>query len=458
VSKTDMTKLLARLLLAAFPLVAAVAANGEPLVLTAELRGGIGPPSAAYVQRVLDQARDSGAALVVLSLDTPGGLDTSMRDIIQAMLASPIPVAVYVAPKGARAASAGTFLLYASHIAAMAPGTNTGAATPVAIGMGGDRERRADDDKGDAKSRKAPRGDAMENKAMHDAVAYLRSLAELRGRNAEWAEKAVVEADSIPASQALSERVIDIVADDLRDLLRQAHGRKVKLASGERALELEGATLRAIAPNWKEALLGAIANPNVALILLMIGVYGLLFEFYAPGTGIPGVLGGIALLLGLYGLALLPVNLVGVALILLGLGLLVAEAFMPSFGVIGIGGVVAFAAGLLFLIDAEAELPGFAISWGVIVPLVLINAAAIALLGVFALRSRARPPTTGKEAMVGSTVVALEDFDREGWVQAFGERWKARSGAPLARGARARITGVDGLTLSVQPEDEGDKR
>jgi membrane-bound serine protease (ClpP class) len=403
---------------------------------------------------VLDSARASHADLVVVSIDTPGGLDRSMRDMIQALLASPVPVAMFVSPSGSRAASAGTYLLYASHIAAMAPGTNLGAATPVAIGIGGEPEKKPSDKSDDAKSPKS--GSAMEAKAMHDAAAYLRSLAQMRGRNAEWSEKAVRQSESLSAVEALKLDVIDVVATDVPDLLQKLDGRTVKVAEGTKTLKLAGATTTAIAPNWKEQLLGTISDPNIALLLMMAGVYGLLFEFMSPGTAVPGVAGSIALLLGLYGLALLPVNYVAVALLLLGLGMMVAEAFLPTFGVIGVGGIVAFTAGVLMLIDAD--IPGFTIQWGLVVPIVIANALVLAAIGAYALRSRRRPPVAGAEAMVGGSVEALEDFDSEGWVRAFGERWRARSSVPMKRGARGQIAAIDGLLLIVNPDDNGGTR
>jgi membrane-bound serine protease (ClpP class) len=424
-----------------------------PQVISAEIRGGIGPATAAYFVRVLDHARTVDADLVVVSLDTPGGLDRSMREMIQALLASPVPVAMYVSPSGARAASAGTYLLYASHVAAMAPGTNLGAATPVAIGLGGGEPDKAKDGKadGDAKPKST-----MESKAMHDAAAYLRSLAQMRGRNAEWGEKAVRQSESLSADEALKLSVIDVIARDTAGLVKELDGRAVKIGETSKKLALAGAAIVPVAPNWKEQLLGTISDPNIALLLMMAGVYGLLFEFMSPGTAVPGVAGSIALLLGLYGLALLPVNYVAVALLLLGLAMMVAEAFLPTFGVIGIGGIVAFVAGMLFLIDAE--IPGFTISWGFVVPIALANAVAIALIGAYALRSRRRPSVAGGEAMIGTSAEALEDFDNEGWVRAHGERWRARSSAPMKQGEVARIAAIEGLTLVVRPHHKGEGR
>lgn len=421
-------------------------------VVVAEIDGAISPATSDYFLRALDEAKRSQAELLVLRLNTPGGLDSSMREMIQGVLASPVPVAAYVAPSGARAASAGTYLLYASHIAAMAPGTNLGAATPVAIGIGGDQTppARPADEKG-----RAPAGSTMERKVMQDAAAYLRSLAQMRHRNAEWAEKAVREAASLSAEDALKLKVVDIVAADLPDLLRQADGRNVTLAQGDHKLDLSSNTVTVVGHNWKERLLAAIADPNIALILMMLGIYGLLFEFYTPGFGVAGVIGIISLLLALYALAMLPINAVGVLLLLVGIALMAAEAFFPSFGALGIGGVAAFVVGALMLVDADV--PGLTVSLAFILPLSIVSALVLAGLGTFALRARRRTVVSGAEAMVGGTAVALEDFEREGWVLVSGERWQAHSTSPVQRGMKVRIEAIDGLVLEVQPERKGDE-
>lgn len=421
-------------------------------VKVAEIHGAISPASASYFLRVLAEAERDQAALLVLKLDTPGGLDVAMREMIQGILASPVPVATWVAPAGARAASAGTYLLYASHLAVMAPGTNLGAATPVAIGIGGEAGRPPGAEKpGDGKER-APAVGALEKKAIHDAAAYIRSLAQMRGRNAEWAEKAVRDAESLSAAEALAQKVVDIVATDLPDLLRQAEGRQVRLVASDATLRLADASVVVVLPNWQERLLAIIANPNVALILMMLGVYGLLFEFYTPGFGVAGIIGAISLLLALYALAMLPINATGALLLLLGVLLMATEAFVPSFGAFGIGGMVAFIAGALMLVDAKV--PGLQVSLAFIVPLAVVSALVLVALGNLALRARRQPALAGIEAMPGSTVVALEDIHFEGWVQAFGERWRARSTAPLRRGARATVMALDGLTLLVRPEEQ----
>lgn len=432
-------------------LLAAGAAAAQAVV--AEVGGAIGPATAAYFERALGQARAMNAAVLVLRIDTPGGLDSAMREMIRGILASPVPVAAFVAPSGARAASAGTYLMYASHVAAMAPGTNLGAATPVQIGLGsGGGEAAPDDGKTQRGEKPAKSGAAMEAKIKHDAAAYLRSLAQLRGRNAEWAQAAVVDAESLSAEEALRRNVIDLIAADVPDLLAKLEGREIRIGDARRKLATAGATQIAVEPNWKERLLGFISDPNIALILMMLGVYGLLFEFYSPGMAVPGVAGGISLLLAAYGLALLPLNFVGVALLLLGIALMVAEAFVASFGALGIGGVAAFVAGALMLVDADV--PGLRISLSLVVPLAVTSAAVVAGIAAFALRARRRPAVAGAEGMVGGLAEAIEDFEREGSVRAFGEVWRARSSAPLARGQRARVRAVEGLVLKVEPESD----
>lgn len=424
-------------------------------VVVAEIDGAISPPTAAYFQRALEQAGQAQAELLVLRLNTPGGLDASMREMIRDILASPVPVATYVSPSGARAASAGTYLLYASHIAAMSPGTNLGAATPVAIGIGGGQPSGPPGDEKPAPGGGSPGGSAMEKKVVQDAVAYLRSLAQMRGRNVEWAEKAVREAASLSAGDALKLDVVDYVAVDLAHLLKQADGRSVTMEDGERRLDLAEPAIVVVEPNWQESLLEAIANPNIALILMMLGVYGLLFEFYNPSFGVAGIVGVICLLLAMYALAMLPINAAGALLLLAGIVLMAAEAFFPSFGVLGIGGVVAFVVGALMLVDAEV--PGMEISLAFVLPLAAASALAMAGIGGFALRARRRPVVSGTEALVGGTAEALDDFEGKGWVLAFGERWQARGEGPMKRGERVRITAVDGLTLVVQPERKGDE-
>jgi len=375
-------------------------------------------------------------------MDTPGGLDTSMRAIIRDILASPVPVAAYVAPSGARAASAGTFILYASHIAVMAPGTNLGAATPVAIG-GVDAPEKSKDGKKD----EGP--GAMARKAMNDAAAYIRSLAQLRGRNADWGERAVREAASLSAEEALKLKVIDVVAADLPQLLERLDGRVLDLNGKKITLATRGAATTAFEPDWRTRFLAVITNPAIAYALLLVGIYALFLEFTNPGLVLPGVAGAVSLLIALYALHLLPVNYAGLALILLGIGLMTAEAFLPAFGSLGIGGAIAFVVGSVMLVDTD--LPGF----GVPLPLILGLAAASALflIGVMgvALKGRKRPVVSGRETMIGSVGEVLEDFDGEGWAHVQGETWRVKSGSPLKAGQRVSVAAMDGLVLKVEP-------
>ncbi len=422
---------------------ALAAAGDEPRVAVVPLDGAIGPASADFVKRAIERAAKDGTQLVVLRMDTPGGLDTSMREIIKAILASPVPVATFVAPSGARAASAGTYILYASHIAAMAPGTNLGAASPVFIGGGG----------GDEKGKKGE--DTLTRKATNDAVAYIRGFAQMRHRNAEWAERAVRQAVSLPANEALKLKVIDLVAPDVPALLRSLDGRGVQVLDGRKVLKTAGAPVHEVEPDWRTKVLGVITNPSIAYILILVGAYALLFEFMNPGLVLPGVVGAIALLVALYALHLLPVNYAGLALIFLGIGFMIAEAFFPAYGSLGIGGLIAFVIGSVMLIE-DTDLPGFEIPYGVIAGVAAASAAFLLVLFGMLARSRRAAVVSGREQMVGASAEALEDFAREGWARVHGERWKVRSPEPVRRGERLRVTAIDGLTLDVVRE--GDAR
>lgn len=429
------------------PVATSHAAPQQP-VYVVPLKGAVGPASAHVVIRGIEQAHKGGAQLVVIEMDTPGGLDLSMRDIIQAILASPVPVASYVFPGGARAASAGTYILYASHIAAMAPGTNLGAASPVAIGIGGPHKPETGPASAPAS---APAEDTMTRKQMHDASAYIRGLAQLRKRNAEWAERAVREAVSLSASEAVDQRVADLVAPDLSSLLRQLDGKRIEVAGATRVLHTADAPVVTIEPDWRSRLLAVITEPSVALILMMIGIYGLIFEFSTPGMVVPGVVGAICLLLGLFALQMLPVNYAGLALIALGIGCMVAEMFLPTFGALGVGGIIAFAFGAVMLIDTD--IPGFGIPLALVGVMSLVSAAFIFGMSALMLRARKRPVVSGADTMVGSTGVVIDDFDLDGWASVHGEQWRVHSNAPLSRGQPVRVTGRRGLVLDVIATD-----
>ena len=430
--------------------------SGRALLLT--LEGAIGPATSDYIVRGIEKAAEQRATLVIIQMDTPGGLDTAMRDIIKAILNSPVPVVTWVAPSGSRAASAGTYILYASHVAAMAPATNLGAATPVPVGggpgpgsddSGGKEKDKAADDEQPAEP--APARGGPEAKAIEDAVAYIRGLAERTGRNADWAERAVRESVSLSAERAVEENVVDLIAADMGELLRAIDGRTVSTEAGDVVIRSEGITVERVAPDWRTELLAVITSPTVAYMLLLAGIYGLIFEGYNPGAIVPGVVGAICLLLALYAFQILPVNYAGLALIVLGVILMISEVFVPSFGVLGIGGIVAFVVGSIILMDTEV--PGFGLPTALIGSVAAVGGSAVMGIVWFAVRARRQPIVSGREDMIGASAKATANFQGRGQVRVHGELWSAESSVPVRAGQALRITAMDGLVLTVEPEE-----
>jgi membrane-bound serine protease (ClpP class) len=442
------------------------------------LDGAIGPAAAEYFDNAMERAVHDGAIAVVLRMDTPGGLSASMRQIVSRILASPIPVLGYVAPEGARAASAGTYILYACQIAAMAPATHLGAATPVSLGsptpmpapaptsrkaigrpsaqpapgVAADTTVGADAGSDSARAANDQHGDAEAHKVLNDAIAYIRSLAQLRGRDAEWAEQAVRGAATLTASEAASRHVIDFVSNNVSDLLRQSSGQRVKVGERTVTLALTGHTVRAYDPNWRTTFLSIITQPTIAYILLLAGIYGLVLEAFHPGVFFPGVTGGICLLIGLYALQMLPVNYAGLALMALGLGLLIAEVVSPTVGALGIGGIIAFVIGSIMLFNTSV--PGYAVNLGIIGGIAFCAIALLALLLFLVMRARRARQVSGDQQMIGASGEVLEPTasDGEGWALVNGERWRIRSDTALPAGARVRVLHRQGLVLWVVQE------
>jgi len=437
--------------LAGFVSLSAQPVQREAVVLY--LDGAIGPASASFISDGLQEARQMDAEIVIIAMDTPGGLDTSMREIIQEILASPVPVATYVHPSGGRAASAGTYILYASHFAAMTPGTNLGAATPVQIGLAPSPDAGPDAGEAEETADAMPQN-TMDRKAINDAVGYLRSLAEMRGRNVDWAEQAVRGAASLSANAALERGVVDIVAPDINSLLEQLNGRQATIEGETRIVETAGVSIREIEPDWITQILATITNPNIALLLLMIGIYGLFFEFLNPGAIVPGTVGTISLLIGMYALAVLPVDYVGVALIVLGIGLMVAEAFAPSFGVLGIGGIAAFVFGAAMLFDTD--MPAFRVNWSAIAAFGVFSAGFVILVVRLGLRSFQHRIVSGAEELIGAKATVLDWQGGQGHVFVHSERWNAQGPHDLSEGEMAIVDEIAGLKLAVSRLDKSE--
>jgi len=411
------------------------------------IKGPIGPAVSDYVRRGIDKAEEEHVAIVILQMDTPGGLDTSMRDIIKKILSSTVPVVSYVAPGGSRAASAGTYILYASHISAMAPTTNLGAATPIQVGgmpeMPG-KEPSSPEKEGDKAAGKTP--DALERKILNDAVAYIKALANRHHRNAEWAEQAVREAVGLTADEALQLKVIDLVAASHAELLQQLDSREVVMETSKLTLATKGLIIESFEPDWRTKILTVITDPNIAYILMLIGIYGLIYELAHPGFILPGIVGAICLLLALYTFQILPINYAGLALIILGIAFMIGEAFVPSFGALGIGGVIAFVAGSVILLDEET----MRISLLLIGPIALISAVFFLWIMTRLFALRRKKVITGAEEMIGITGEAMEDFTEEGRVWVHGESWQAQCTEPIKKGQKIQVIAKEGLLLKVK--------
>ena len=436
---TEFTKLVAILLLSI------VTAQADSALLM-HINGAIGPATHNYIQRGLEKAAQEHAVIVILQLDTPGGLATSTYSINKAILASPVPVAAYVAPTGARAASAGTYILYASQIAAMAPGTHLGAASPVHIGETQPTTQAIDDKHKLAQINLS----TADKKEMNDASAYIRSLALLHSRNAAWGEDAVRNAVTLSATEALQQKVIDVLADSPQALLQQVNGKMVKVNDKSITLATTNLSIQEFQPDWRDNFLSAITEPNIAYILLLIGIYGLFFEFYNPGFVLPGVMGGISLLIALYAFQLLPVNYVGFALLLLGITFMIIEVLISSFGILGIGGIISFITGSILLLDINS--PGYGIAWSLIATMTIFTTVFFLILISLTVRAMRRKVVTGREALIGSKGAVLQILNSdELLVKIQGEIWKASSLEHLRKGQKIRVCGLNGLALTVEP-------
>jgi membrane-bound serine protease (ClpP class) len=412
------------------------------------VKGAIGPAVSDYLVREISSANtNKDASLIIMTIDTPGGLSASLRDINKSILSSKVPIACLVYPQGARAASAGTYILYACHVAAMASATTLGAATPINIAVPMTPQSKDPPEKTNSTT--------MSKKVLNDAIAYIRSLAQLRNRNAEWAEKAVSEASTLTADEALEAKVIDIIAETPQALLKQLHGEEVSVNQHVIQLQLDNARLVVKDPDWRSQFLASITNPNIAYILMLIGIYGLLLEFYSPGIGIAGVIGGISLLIAMYSFQLLPVNFAGVGLVILGIALLIVESLIPSFGIFGLGGVVAFVIGSIFLFDSELD--HFKVSLPLIAAIAITSIVFIVFALGFIWRARKNKIVSGQEEIINAWVTVYDDFTGDGYVIFNGERWAANSLQPVKKGQKAKVQSIKGLTLHLISSTTTDK-
>lgn len=466
----SLVKSLLALAIVAMPF-ASTPANADGKAIVLDLEGALGVATAEYIIGGIEQAEAEGAKVVIIRMDTPGGLVSPMRDIVQAILGSEVPVVTYVSPGGARADSAGTYILLASHVAAMAPTTHLGAATPVSLtgddlsprepekpestteeSSDEDTDAAADESSSDESAtdddKNAP-STAMERKVLNDAISYIRGLAEAHGRNADWAEDAVRHAATLTATEALEKNVIDLIADNRGDLLKAIHGREVKVNNQPFVIDSENLTIEVVEPNWRLKILNTVASPEIAILLLMVGLYGLLFEGYNPGAIIPGVAGVICLLLAAYALQVMPVNYAGLALIVVGLILIIAEAFVPSFGALGLGGIVALAFGSIMMFDSGV--PGFGISITFVVTLAVAMGGILLWMITYLLKLRRRGAVSGRDSIIGGTAVAMDSFVGQGRVWLEGEAWAARSEVPVTKNQAVSVKRMDGLVLDVEP-------
>jgi membrane-bound serine protease (ClpP class) len=438
--------------------------NSPKRAMQLTLDGSVNPAIAHFLVENIEEAAEQDYQLIIIKMNTPGGLDLAMRDIIRAILSSPVPVATYVYPPGSRAASAGTYILYASHVSAMAPATNLGAATPVSIGgmPSPDQPNQPDQSKeptqdeaaseksNDKPTQSAPSNKtAMEKKVINDAEAYLRSLAAYHGRNIDWVKNAVREGESLSSTEALEVGVIDLIAENPQQLLSMIHQKSVRLPSGQAEIDTDGMIIDEIEIDWKTQLLSIISDPNIAYILLIVGIYGLIFEGYNPGTFIPGVIGAISLLLAFYALQIMPVNYVAAGLLVLGIALLVVEAFAPSFGILGVGGIIAFILGS-FLLFNEPE-TGMAIAMPILIFVTIVSVILLSFVLSLAIRARNRPVVTGTDEMLSEVGIVEHDFEGKGWIKIHGEIWKAKSAQALKAGQQVKVVAVNDLDLEVIP-------
>lgn len=405
------------------------ASTGEPTIVVGTVKGAIGPVTLDYVTRVLRDAAADSAECAIFTMDTPGGLDASMRGIIKEILASPVPIVVYVYPSGGRAASAGAIISLASHVVAMAPSTNIGAAHPVPVGQG-----KMDDE--------------MTVKVTNDAAAYARGIAKDRGRDVEWAEKIVRESISSTAAEALELGVIDLIANDLDELIEELNGRVVSLPDGAKMLSTAAAVVIRDEPTMRERLLAKISDPNIAYLLMLLGIFGIFFELQNPGAIFPGVIGAIAILLAFYALQLLPVNFAGLALILLAIILFLLEIKVPSGGLLTIGGVVSMLIGSIMFIDSP--LPFMRVSLAVIIPSVIFTALFFLFAVGMGLRAQRKRVVTGDRGIIGEIGTARSNVGETGSVFVHGEHWNACSDEPISEGTRVEVVAVDGMLLTVK--------